>query len=117
MSNKQLKKDLEQIYSILSSGNQDLIALSERTLNRLAAVMESIDEHEALLKKLEGRKGEIIIKITKDGDQYCALMGEDLQAGIAGFGDDPVSALIELTTEMLDNTMVCNAMIDTLETK
>lgn len=65
----------------------------------------------------EEKMSEIIIKITKDGDQYCALMGENLQEGIAGFGDDPVSALMVLTTAILDNGLLCNAMIDTLEAK
>lgn len=31
-------------------------------------------------------------KITKDGDQWCALLGDNLQEGVAGFGDTPNKA-------------------------
>jgi len=37
-----------------------------------------------------------IIKLTLDGDAWCALLGEDLQEGLAGFGDTPSDALKEL---------------------
>lgn len=32
-------------------------------------------------------------RVFRDGDQYCALHGEDLQCGIAGFGDTPAQAV------------------------
>lgn len=28
-------------------------------------------------------------RVFKDGDAWCALYGEDLQVGVAGFGDSP----------------------------
>ena len=28
-----------------------------------------------------------------DGDKWCCLYGEDLQVGIAGFGDSPIEAI------------------------
>ena len=31
-------------------------------------------------------------KLSKDGDQWCALLGENLQEGVAGFGDTPQEA-------------------------
>lgn len=34
-------------------------------------------------------------KITKDGDQWCCLFGEDLQEGIAGFGNTATEAVEE----------------------
>ena len=30
-----------------------------------------------------------------DGNQYCVLYGDNLQVGIAGFGDSPHSAIID----------------------
>ena len=30
----------------------------------------------------------------KDGDKWCVLYGDDLQCGIAGFGDTPEKAVI-----------------------
>jgi len=37
-----------------------------------------------------------MISLTLDGDKWCALIGENLQSGIAGFADDPASAVIRL---------------------
>ena len=31
-------------------------------------------------------------RIFPDGNQWCALYGEDLQMGVAGFGDTPAEA-------------------------
>lgn len=32
-------------------------------------------------------------KLYRDGNQWCALLGEDLQSGVAGFGDSPAEAM------------------------
>ncbi len=31
--------------------------------------------------------------LSIDGDQWCALYGQDLQSGVAGFGKDPEAAM------------------------
>lgn len=31
-------------------------------------------------------------RIFPDGNAWCALLGEDLQSGVAGFGDTPAAA-------------------------
>ncbi|KKN88064.1 hypothetical protein LCGC14_0251360 [marine sediment metagenome] len=31
--------------------------------------------------------------LSIDGDQWCALYGENLQDGVAGFGDSPAEAM------------------------
>jgi hypothetical protein len=33
------------------------------------------------------------IKLFPDGDQWCALLGENLQEGVCGFGSTPIEAL------------------------
>lgn len=33
--------------------------------------------------------------ISIDGNQWCALYGEDLQSGVAGFGDSPALAMAD----------------------
>lgn len=33
--------------------------------------------------------------LTIDGDKWCALYGDNLQDGVAGFGDSPAKALAE----------------------
>lgn len=37
-----------------------------------------------------------VITIEQDGNQWCALLGPDLQEGVAGFGDTPKEALLQL---------------------
>lgn len=37
------------------------------------------------------------IKVTKDGDSWCALMGENLQEGVSGFGKTIPDALYSLS--------------------
>lgn len=36
------------------------------------------------------------ITLSQDGDKWCALMGENLQTGLAGFGHSPDKALHSL---------------------
>ena len=38
--------------------------------------------------------------LYKDGDMWCALHGEDLQVGIAGFGPTPALALMAFDVAM-----------------
>ena len=34
-------------------------------------------------------------KLSMDGNQWCALYGDNLQEGVAGFGDTPAQAMAE----------------------
>lgn len=34
-------------------------------------------------------------KLSVDGNQFCFLLGDDLQSGIAGFGDTPSAAMLD----------------------
>jgi hypothetical protein len=34
-------------------------------------------------------------RISLDGNQWCALYGDNLQDGVAGFGDSPQAAMYE----------------------
>jgi len=38
-------------------------------------------------------------KIYKDGNQWCVLYGEDLQSGVAGFGDTPRLAVYDFNKQ------------------
>ncbi len=37
----------------------------------------------------------LLPKLSIDGDQWCALFGESLQNGVAGFGDSPNEAYLD----------------------
>jgi len=45
------------------------------------------------------------LKLEKDGNQFCVLFGENLQEGIAGFGDTPHSAILEWGNAMNTETI------------
>ncbi len=38
-------------------------------------------------------------KLYKDGNKWCCLYGDDLQTGIAGFGDTPFEAMTNWNAE------------------
>jgi hypothetical protein len=38
-------------------------------------------------------------KFSKDGNLYCYLYGDNLQEGIAGFGDTPYMAAVDFVNE------------------
>lgn len=40
------------------------------------------------------------IAISLDGDKWCALVGENLQEGVAGFADTPIDAIKALCNEL-----------------
>ena len=42
----------------------------------------------------------LLITVSLDGDQWCALLGDDLQEGIAGFGDSPIESLESLVGQL-----------------
>lgn len=41
-----------------------------------------------------------VIRLSRDGDRWCALVGPDLQVGRAGFGITALSALLALTMDL-----------------
>lgn len=55
------------------------------------------NEYEMLVLRL---MKELAIVPFKDGDKWCALYGEDLQAGIAGFGNTPFLAMADLRDQL-----------------
>jgi hypothetical protein len=41
--------------------------------------------------------------ITLDGNRWCALYGEDLQSGVAGFGESPYAAMRDFDRAWCEN--------------
>jgi len=58
--------------------------------NRMCAIAQNADY--ALFALLKP-------SLTKDGDQWCVLYGENIIEGIVGFGDTPQSAIINWNAE------------------
>ena len=42
-------------------------------------------------------------KLYRDGSQWCALFGDDLQSGVCGFGDSPADAMWDFDKEWNKN--------------
>lgn len=49
-------------------------------------------------------------RLFVDGNQWCALYGENLQDGVAGFGDTPAKAATQFDIEWLNAK--CGASLD-----
>jgi len=43
-----------------------------------------------------------LVEVFRDGNQWCALLGGDIQDGMAGFGDSRADALIALAVQLDD---------------
>ena len=52
---------------------------------------------------LERNRPFIILRprLFPDGNQWCALLGEDLQSGVCAFGDTPAAATLEFDVQWL----------------
>lgn len=48
------------------------------------------------------------IKISQDGDMICVLLGENLQEGLAGFGEDIPTALKNFADNWGAEHGICN---------
>lgn len=44
-------------------------------------------------------------KLSIDGKQWCALYGDDLQSGVAGFGDSPAAAMAAFDKAWVEPTV------------
>lgn len=51
--------------------------------------------NEAASTATEARRPSVLYRplLSADGDKWCALYGEDLASGVAGFGDTPEQAM------------------------
>lgn len=57
-------------------------------------------QHQETLNLIIGEQELLLVKTYqlkpfKDGDEWCVLLGENLQEGIAGFGKSPYLAIID----------------------
>jgi len=41
----------------------------------------------------------------KDGDEWCVLLGDNIQDGIAGFGKTPLNAILDFNTKFRTETI------------
>jgi len=68
-------------------------------------------QHQVKLDLLIGEEQMIYVKTFnlmpyKDGDQWCVLLGENLQEGIAGFGETPLKAILDFNTNFSTNKTI-----------
>lgn len=43
------------------------------------------------------------VKTFLDGNSFCVLLGDNIQEGIAGFGDDPLHAMLDFIKNYRDS--------------
>ena len=70
------------------------------------AVVRALDEVLAngLYSYFEGPKVSITVNVslTKDGDRWCALHGDNIQDGICGWGTTPQEAMTDFKRKLED---------------
>lgn len=59
-------------------------------------------QHEAIMSRLVEQQEYNLFSLLKpkifiDGDRWCVLYGDDLQNGLAGFGETPYLAIIDFS--------------------
>lgn len=51
-------------------------------------------------------------RVYKDGDQWCVLLGADLQEGISGFGVTPLNAVNDFNKDYVQHYMESTYPVD-----
>lgn len=90
----------DAIRSKISGFNgQDLIDQIARNFD-ISHHVEIINQ-EFLNVTFEMQRPSVLFKpeLKRDGNQWCSLLGVDLQTGVAGFGDTPDQAMREFDKE------------------
>lgn len=74
--------------------------LNDRESGWLAGqIQQRVDEHYQELSLMASPAYTLRPALTVDGNQWCALYGEDLQSGVCGFGDSPADAYEDFNRE------------------
>lgn len=85
--------------------------LNEQDSHMLANAIDHRDtiEHQERLNTIIGEQELQLVKTYslipyRDGNQWCVLLGENLQEGIAGFGTTPYKAVLSFNSEFYKET-------------
>lgn len=57
------------------------------------------DNNAARAERMNTPSMMLLPKLFIDGDQWCALFGDNLQGGVVGFGDSPDEAYLDFDKE------------------
>jgi hypothetical protein len=113
-----LSRNREIEWKLLDQGILDISYFEDRALTIIAGMkrQQLAEEMVAVTSVDIGTTSEVhrysTINLTLDGDKWCALIGENLQQGVGGFGDDPIEALSDLYAKLegLDFVNIVNTI-------
>jgi len=99
----------QPIYDAVRSGITSFDGQS--LIDRIAVNFVDISHHLEIVKQeflnaaFEMQRPSVIFKpkISRDGDQWCVLLGDDLQIGVAGFGSTPDEAVRNFDKQWYSN--------------
>jgi len=105
-------------FICFTSKFQDNILLPDKLGNIYPDSKVTLSQCGFLIKSIPGEgitpifkrlypQGHLHINISKDGDKWCALIGDDLQVGVTGFGDtirEAIKELLKSIDEVYDTT-------------
>lgn len=90
--------DYQPVYDAVRSciGNPDVSGVVERVCREAFDVSWQKSRLQEAIDAIENdmRRSFVLLrpKMFIDGNQWCALYGDDIQSGVAGFGDSPDAA-------------------------
>ena len=99
----------DAVRSRISGGNiGEAIADVARQAFDISWTMETLKQ-EFCFSAYEHRRPSVLFRptLSADGDQWCALYGDNLQVGVAGFGETPEKAMIAFDIAWLNDLTPC----------
>lgn len=72
-------------------------AIRDANLSHYVQMASAAIAESASIAAAEYQRPSVLMRpaISIDGNQWCALYGDNLQDGVAGFGDTPAAAMID----------------------
>ena len=67
--------------------------LRESRNRTITAAVKTLSEHGIKLRPARPSDNRDV-RVSPDGDKWCCLLGDNLQVGVAGFGDTPEAACL-----------------------
>ena len=90
--------NFDAVYSAaIQSLRGDYLGVFENAVREAFSVEWWRVQHEFASAAVAAQEPHVLMrpKVYMDGDKWCALYGENLQNGVAGFGDSPAKAMAD----------------------
>lgn len=82
---------------------------SSMVMNAFTEVANKMSYHaDVMLGQMQSPFVQLKPKLFPDGNQWCALYGDNIQEGLCGFGDTPAKAVVDFDTNYFHQKLDVN---------